>query len=379
MYKLMGLGSGFNELVLDYSSFQRFNSTNSGNLLFNFAINKIVHLADDKYLWSTSSEAINKNGINLLIPMANNIGPHMDILRQGPKLSGVNVNAVVVGIGAQWPLSGAQEDKVPKGTIEWLEKIASMSSVANISVRGEVTLDFLRKIGLGDSAVALGCPSLLINPKKNLGEIINKKSKHLNSSLPLGVGIAAGNPYLVNLSRLEKFLIELAEQPGSRYIVQHPKQLISIAENFVDGVSDEDIEIVRLHWFSHLTKLEMQNWFRKHSTTYTSIPQWILDCRKFDIMIGTRIHGIQMGIQAETPAVCLYIDSRTKELCETMNIPHYSAIEFQKNPDVDILVNLVKYWDWNAFDRNRLTLARKTHDFMKSNNIEVTSHLKSLL
>ncbi len=379
MYRLMGLGSGFNELVWNYADFQRHNSANSGNLLFNFAISQIVKLADDKYFWSTSAEEINKNQANLLIPMANNIGPHMDILKQGPRLSGVDVKAVVIGIGAQWPLSGPQEDKVPEGTIEWLRKVASMSNVPNISVRGETTLEFFRKIGLSDSAVVLGCPSLLINPKKDLGATLAQKAEKLDANLAMCIGVAAGNQYLLNLTSLEQSLINLAEQPGSRYIVQHPKQLISIAEGFFGDVSEEEIEILRSRWFTDLTTEEMLSWFRKHSTTYTSIPQWILDCRKYDIMVGTRIHGIQMGIQAETPAVCLYIDSRTKELCETMKIPHYSALEFQKNPDVNILVDLVKNWDWKSFDYNRLNLAKKTHDFMSSNDVEITSHLMKLL
>ena len=379
MYKLMGLGSGFNELVWGYSDFQKYNSANSGNLLFNFAINQLVRLEGGKYLWSTRAEEINGAKSNLLIPMANNIGPHMDILKQGPRLDGVEVNAVVIGIGAQWPLSGSQEDKVPEGTIKWLRKVASMSEVPNISVRGQVTLDFFRKIGLSDSAIALGCPSLLVNPNRKLGEILCEKAKKMSAAGPVVAGVSAGNQYLANLGKLEKWLIKIAEGPGSRYIVQHPKQLISIAEGYENDVSDEERELVRSRWFTDYSISEMEAWFKRHSTTYTSIPQWIMDCRKYDMMVGTRIHGVQMGIQAGTPSVCLYIDSRTKELCEMMRIPHYSALDFQKSPDIKILIGLIKEWDWGEFDLNRLEIARKTHDFFTANNLVVSNHLIDLV
>lgn len=375
----MGLGSGFNELVWNYDDFQRHNSANSGNLLFNFAINQLVLLDDQKYLWSTKSEDINAAKKNLLIPMANNIGPHMDIMKQGPRLEGVDVNAVVIGIGTQWPLSGPLEDRVPQGTVQWLRKVSSMSDVPNISVRGTVTLDYFRKIGLADSAVALGCPSLFINPNKNLGSTLRSKATKLTSNATLATGITAGNQYLLNLGRLEKWLISMADKPGSRYIVQHPKQLICLAEGFNNDVTAEDKEIVRSRWFTDLTVTEMENWFKNHSTTYTSIPQWILDCRKFDLMVGTRIHGIQMGIQAETPSVCLYIDSRTKELCEMMNIPHFSALEFQKKPEINTLINLLNSWDWDKFDKNRNQLAVKTHKFLIANKMKIKPHLLKLI
>lgn len=41
--------------------------------------------------------------------------------------------------------------------------------------------------------------------------------------------------------------------------------------------------------------------------------------------IGTRIHGTIAGLLASVPSLCVTIDSRTTELCETMYIPSVSA------------------------------------------------------
>lgn len=377
MWSLMGLGYGFNELVSDYQSFQKNSSTNSGNLLFNFAINQLINLSVQKYLWSTSSEIINNNNSNLIIPMANNIGPHMDILKQGPKISGVDKKAVVIGIGAQWSLD-QKEKNVPPGTIEWLKMVSDMSDTPNISVRGHVTNDFFKEIGLENSTKVLGCPSLLINKNLDLGQKIKEKANNINLVSP-SIGIAAGNQYLANLTKLEQWLIKQAESTGSKYLVQHPKQLICLAEGFFEQLTSDDIELVRERWFSDLTAGEMKRWFTEHSTTYLSVPQWILDSRKYDLMLGTRIHGVQIGIQAGTPAVCLYIDSRTKELCETMKIPHLSAREFQKNPSIERVIELIKSWDWEDFDRNRLALAKLHYDFFKANKVDIKNHLLNLV
>lgn len=150
MYQLMGLGSGNNETVSSYHEFTIAASGNSGNLLFNYAVEKIVALTPEKYKWSTPSQIINDAGHNLLIPMANNIGSHTDISKSGPKVDGVKVNSVVMGIGAQFSLSDNVAEatkKVPEGTKEWLSKIANMSEEVNISVRGKTTKAYFEEIG----------------------------------------------------------------------------------------------------------------------------------------------------------------------------------------------------------------------------------------
>ena len=91
------------------------------------------------------------------------------------------------------------------------------------------------------------------------------------------------------------------------------------------------------------------------------------------------IHGCQLGIQAGVPAVVLHIDSRTKELCETMHIPTIEARAFQKDPSLDKLISLVQSWDWDKYDENRINLAKATYQFIENNNLVPTQHFKSLL
>ncbi|MFT6414117.1 MAG: hypothetical protein ACJASI_002244 [Glaciecola sp.] len=379
MYQLMGLGSGNNETVSSYHEFTVAASSNSGNLLFNYALEKIVTLTPEKYKWSTLSQVINDAGHNLLIPMANNIGPHTDISLAGPKVDGVKVNSVVMGIGAQFSLTddiAQASKKVPQGTKEWLSKVAKMSKEVNISVRGKTTKAYFEEIGLGDKVEVLGCPSHLISNDLELGQTLKHKISALDEqSLYAGVAVTAGNPHQPNLAKLEKYFIGLLNQYSGSFIVQSPKSLICLAEGWLQSIEQSDIDMIQHAWFPELSYDEMIQWLRKFSRTYISIPQWFRDISKFELVVGSRIHGCQLGVQSGVPSICMYIDSRTKELCETMHLPALNAREFQSAPSTDKMFELLQGWDWDRYDENRHSLAQRTLTFLEKNGVSPSPHL----
>lgn len=371
----MGLGSGKNQAVEGYNHLVKCVSTNTGNLLFNFAIENLIKFTESDIRWATPSSIINSEDSPLVLPMANNVGPHTDLSVSGPKLSGVAVHKTVMGLGAQFPVNvtdaASAAEKVPNGTIEWLRLVIQNSQIPNISVRGKFTKDVLTKLGFGDYVVPLGCPSHFINKKKNLGEILKSKSDMLTPELKNGVVVAAGNTGIKNLNALERFLIEQIDTFGGKYVVQHPKTLICLSQRWEEELDAAEIEETNTNFFPNRSQEEMLAWFSKNSFTYSSVPQWMLDISKHDIAIGTRIHGIQAAIQSEVPSVCLYMDSRTKELCETMKIPCMSAHQFQKNTSMSEVISLLKNWDWKYYDENRLELSAKTTTFLEENNLEL--------
>ncbi|WP_334050863.1 polysaccharide pyruvyl transferase family protein [Alteromonas gracilis] len=383
MAKLMGLGSGNNKLVYSYKTLYDAASSNTGNLLFNFALESLIELAGTDVRWSTPAEKINADGHDLLIPMANNIGKHMDLKKSGPKLDGIEVHKTVMGLGAQFPLDANFDDAfdaIPETSKAWLKQLCDSSEVANVSVRGTLTHKVFEKLGLGDKAVPLGCPSHFLSNNKTLGQVLKAQSNALNANtLQNGIAVTAGNPAIANLSKVEQFLIELINSHKGKYIVQHPKDLICLAEGWYSDISDEEVELVKTRFFPSYSTQEMKTWLRLNASTYVSIPQWFSDISKVDFVVGTRIHGCQLGIQAGVPAVVLHIDSRTKELCETMHIPTIEAREFQKDPSLDKLISLVQSWDWDRYDENRINLAKATYQFIENNNLVPTQHFKALL
>lgn len=383
MTKLMGLGSGNNKLVTNYKELYLSASSNTGNLLFNFALEQLIELSGTDVRWSTPAEKINQMGESLLIPMANNIGRHMDLEKSGPKIKDVEVPVVVMGLGAQFPLDADFDQAfnlIPDTSKAWLETLCSKSNKANVSVRGKLTHRVFEKLGLGHKAVPLGCPSHFLSSNKNLGQLLQEKSKSLlQNGIENKIGITAGNPAIANLVKLEQFLIEQINNFGGMYIVQHPKDLICLAENWLTDLTEDEINTVQERFFPDVSSSQMHQWFRSYAHTYVSIPQWYRDISKTDFVTGTRIHGCQIALQAGVPAVCLHIDSRTKELCETMQIPTIPARDFQKAPSMDQLLELVATWDWEQYNANRMDLAKKTRQFVEDNGLSPSSHFKSLV
>ncbi|APD87589.1 hypothetical protein BM527_16640 [Alteromonas sp. Mex14] len=383
MTKLMGLGSGNNKLVTSYKTLYEAASSNTGNLLFNYALESLIELAGTDVRWSTPAEKINAEAHDLLIPMANNIGRHTNLATSGPKLEGVNVHKTVMGLGAQFQLNEDFEtafNAIPDGTKQWLVDLCNSSTVPNVSVRGTLTHRVFDALGVGEKALPLGCPSHFLSANKSLGQTLKARANTITPyTIENGIAITAGNPAIANLVKVEQYLISLVEQYKGKYIVQHPKDLICLSEGWYEDLSEEEIELVRTRFFPSRTTGAMKTWLKLHATTYVSIPQWFSDISKVDFVVGTRIHGCQLGIQAGVPAVVLHIDSRTKELCETMHIPTISAREFQKSPSIEQLIDVVKNWDWEAYDENRMSLAKKTHDFVVDNNLTPSRHFKALI
>mgnify|MGYP001272486800 CR=1 FL=1 len=381
MTMLMGLGVKKHIIPHEKNQFQKGFSLNTGNLLFNFASELIADLEPEIIPWGMNAKVINKKTDSVLLPMANHVGKHVDLSEKGPRIGEIDGTVVALGLGAQFELSGHSLDDIPKGTIDWIDTLISKSSVINIGVRGNYTKKVLTDLGFGDDIVVTGCPSLFINPSKNLGsDLYNKylstdKNKKLNK-----LAIAAGNPFKKDGSTIERYFIGLVNKYDANYIIQHPLALIALASGWEDEISDRNKSVIKDRWFPSISESAMKEWFERKTSVYVSVPQWIYDVSRADFCVGTRIHGAQASIQAGTPAVCVYIDSRTKELCEFMNIPHIGLHQVSNHEGdiMDLLFSVFEEWDWAAFDVNRINLANKMIDFLESNKINTTSHLKNL-
>ena len=374
-FALMGLGTS-EAIPNDIASFQRSYSLNTGNLLFNYAAKILCNVSSQKMSWGTSPTVINRSCRGLLIPMANHLGEHVNLGESGPKLSGIELPVVILGIGVQSKLGN--DPVLPQGTKEWLDRIGEMkaSSSPNISTRGPSSSRTITQNAPKVDSIPLGCPSYLINRHRELGSMIAERIEAIDIS-NISIAVSAGNPYKRELNPVEHKLISFVELTNGSYIVQHPKIMIELSLGY--ATDEKASEIARKSFFPKLDTNELSRWMRRYSRVYTSVSQWITDIRRYDIHVGTRIHGSQAAIQAGVPSVCLYIDSRTKELCEQMNIPHASALDFLEDLSIENLVKVVSSWDWNKYDQLRQANASHTLQFLQDNGVTPSEHLKKLV
>jgi|SRR5690554_293818 len=377
MFDMYGISTSSHVVPNDIEEFRVGFSHNTGNLIFHYAYELLVDGSGRKFPWRTGSEIINNESKGMIAPMANHLGGHVDLGVSGPRIKGVRVPVVAMGLGAQFGINKLDVNKIPEGTKEWLKVLASTTDKVNISVRGDDTYKLMCELGFEKSTVALGCPSLFINKNRSLGADIRRRLKSLSSSnVRSEAVVVAGNPFRKEFNKVERMLINWVENYGAEYIVQNPKPLIELSCGW--SVDDLNCDIVRTSWFPGLSNMDVKKWFKEKSKTYISVPQWIFDLSGKEVCIGTRIHGVQAAIQAGTPALCLCVDSRTKELCEFMKIPHLIASDLKESFTIDEGISFLRDWDWGLFDENRVELAKKTRDFLVGNGVSLRKHLSSL-
>ena len=99
--------------------------------------------------------------------------------------------------------------------------------------------------------------------------------------------------------------------------------------------------------------------------------------RRFDFVVGSRIHGTLIGLQAGVPSLCIVHDSRTLELCQTMKVPHVLAASLGSSMTKAQLLSRFKF-DADEFDCNRRALARKYIAFLRLNRLKPVQWLVDL-
>lgn len=360
------------------SEFQRLYTGNTGNLVYYYATRCCIAFSNRKFGFGAKPEIINKIGNGLVFSLANQLGSHTDLGKRGMRLEKLEVPVVGLGLGAQIKEQTEDLSFIPQGTIDWIKKLTenSIGSSPNLTVRGDYTYSILEKLGLADKALPIGCQTNFINSNPNLGKsIINR----FNSTGMEKISIAAGSPYNKDFAKLEGSLLNLATNNKGRYIVQHPMDLINVTINYskedFKHSFDRILPFYKKLGFSEEELIEsIENKFR----VFVDPTQWMLEHQYSDIVIGTRIHGVQSALQAGVPAICLYIDSRTKELCEKMKIPHADAKDYPHGISRHDIKKIINNWDFEEYDISRLKLAHQFKDFLKLNNINPSTSLMSL-
>jgi hypothetical protein len=170
----------------------------------------------------------------------------------------------------------------------------------------------------------------------------------------------------------------MADRYGGGYIVQHPKELMEMVRDGFHAVDEETVNRVRSTIRPDLSAEGFRVWFRTHARMFGSAVSWMEYLRGVDLVVGTRIHGCILALQAGTPAVCIAVDSRQTEMCEVMRIPSIPAAAVAGGVALDDALEVLNAWDWDAFDANRTDLAGRYSHFLADNGLQQSSLIDRL-
>ncbi|MFC0253168.1 alginate O-acetyltransferase AlgX-related protein [Massilia consociata] len=342
---------------------------NTGNFVFCHAISRILEVGPHSNPWGADLSHLKPESDRLVVPLANWLGPHVDLGKLAETFRTVPIPMVGVGLGAQAPISGIDIDAIPEGSWEWLRVVSgkSASDRPNISLRGQATFDAIAKKGLAEKCVVTGCPSNFINPSIQLGKDIRKKWKSRGLRR---VAVTAGTPSN-RLPALEQSLISLVESTQGIYVCQAPLDMLRLFKGEFDKLTKDSLAAHKAYLLPALTDDEFKNWFRTWAYAYTSVPEWLTQMNQYDVVVGTRIHGVMAGIQGGVPSICICIDSRTLELCQTMKIPHVDVRDYKDGITLDQIAMILESWNAEEYDANRRVLAKRFHQFFRDNDLEI--------
>jgi hypothetical protein len=194
---------------------------------------------------------------------------------------------------------------------------------------------------------------------------------------PKLIAVAAGIPYIPALSAIEQNLASLVTETGGAYIVQHDLEMLQIARNEFENMAPEAVENCRSYIMPHADLSDFKTWCRRHAFAFGDVQSWMNFLTRFDFVVGTRVHGAMLAIQAGIPAACIAHDSRTLELCETMGIPVRRYNEIGKLT----LDNLMQYFsfDKDRFVETRKSLLKRYLSLYRCADVEITSELAPFL
>ena len=100
-------------------------------------------------------------------------------------------------------------------------------------------------------------------------------------------------------------------------------------------------------------------------SVFTDPHEWLLAVQASDFVVGTRFHGCLIGLLAGVPSVMFVHDTRTREMCELLKVPHFDVRDIDRL-DVRSLYESV---DVDALEAAYPPLYRNYIEFLDENRL----------
>lgn len=288
--------------------------TNVGNLLFPYSIYRNLISADttidvySKAPDSSDADFINNNYDVVLIPLANAFRPSFQKQLElwTDLINNLNIPCVVVGVGVQAGLDFYSATEFPFDDTVKKFSSAVASKSAYIGVRGELTYEYLKRLGFGSVTQIIGCPSMYM-----YGEYlpIPKKTK---DNLKVSV-----NGKKSDSEDIKNFLFK--DKHFSFFIPQETYELTLLYSGMFAPTDADDIYPLSID----------NELFKEDKILFcVNVPSWLELLKTADFSIGSRIHGNIAAVLAGIPSFILATDSRVLELARYHNLPYMEKNKF---------------------------------------------------
>jgi hypothetical protein len=353
----------------------RKSGANTGNFAFVHAL--WLHLSPhvEIFPWEASPDVIRERCDVIVMACANQLGPHSNLEQLAVMFERAKLPILAIGLGAQAKELGATVD-LTAGTRRWLDVVAAHapSKAPNIGVRGEFSREQVERNGVHDRAVVTGCPSNFINPDPSLVTTLEERYPRRRVER---VAVPAGLHHWAKLGPVERALADIVESTSGVYVAQSEIDMIRMARGEWGEMDAATFRNIRDYIRPALSDDAFRLWCKRYATCFADATSWMESMRAFDFVVGPRFHGVMLAMQAGTPGGVIAHDSRTFEMCDTMEIPvrmhHDMPAEF-------LPCDLPALFEFHAaaYGRRRSELAGQYLDILAAARIEPSKGLVGL-
>jgi hypothetical protein len=343
---------------------------NTGNLLFQYAVANSI--SEDKVLigqdipWDV--KLVKETCRVIVIPSANFVRENFDFSGFVDFLDKTELPLVFLGLGAQAKDYEQTEFDFHPSIIKLLQLVKERCKIAGL--RGEFTQRLLAKFDVTNTEI-IGCPTNFINKDPDfIAKLENKWNKPVFSFIATGDEPWPKDP----LKRdAERQMIDWVNRGYGLFLQQSVEPFIKYARQnnpYQNAeVPDHHESSLRKTLAPNMTDEEFRGFIATKLRLYYSIDQWMEDSARMDFSIGLRLHGNMAAWQAGTPAIWVYHDSRTRELAETMVLPHMSHVEFLQTSSIEEMKRSTNF-SFDDYFEKRQTLRNSLIKILEVNDIK---------
>lgn len=300
---------------------------NTGNLMFTNAVFRQLDGELHGIEFTFDPKEVNVKFDVVVIPAANWINAMSNWEWLCDLLEQVKIPVVTIGIGLQADNINEGAVQVNESSMRLIRILAGKS--AYISTRGTFTRDWLYLQGI-KNVIATGCPSLYLSfDFDEGGAFVDTKNEVVFQSTRFYAEESFNNSDNVNTR-----LFRLAYRYKAPIIFQSEAEEIRylVYGSFSDK---KELEVQKVSLLADLYGAEtvdvLKEYLSSYGNVFFDIDMWSRFIRKYDCLIGARVHGAIVALLSGVRTVLITHDSRTQELADFSGIPHLSAADFLRH------------------------------------------------
>ncbi|WP_137168116.1 polysaccharide pyruvyl transferase family protein [Salinimonas lutimaris] len=343
---------------------------NTGNLAFWHAVS--TQIAGEKtYVgWGADPAYLRNNFDAIVFPAANQLNPDWDMGVLANLFEQARLPVFVIGLGAQ-AKNNSQKLSFKPGSRRFIDVLKEHA--VRIGVRGAYTASVLNDQGVQNVDI-IGCPSNFISDDPFLGAHHELKFNELN---PAAMSLVCNLDFKRDLQTFLQNCFDWGQKTNALFVNQSPLDAVELSRaGHMDYNNQYAVHLKNLYCPS-VSEASFKNTVLSRFTAYFCASEWMAQVQKYDLSVGSRLHGNFLAWQAGVPCLVHPHDSRTAELRELLQVPLMPAVAANQKIELKDVLSEVEFCG-EHYDSRRKNLLGKYISLITDSELTPSTHLSNL-